>query len=297
MFNMAITSRFFICPGAQKAGTTSLHDLLCQHPQILLPFKKETKYFINADPVDIDEYFDKFLTGSKKDLAGEIDPDYMVDPTVPGKLFRAFGAELKLIFLLRNPVDRAYSHYWMSYRRGFETESFERAFKLEAARLCGGARMAFWHQSYFARGFYTRQITLFLKYFDKENCLFIKFDDFVNDRPGTLKRILAFLEVEDDYEFKNFDIHSNEAGLPRSRILSVLHGRPPAFIKFFKFLIPNRKFRWTVIYPMIERMNISKDKPRKMAIETRARLIAHYTEELDLLQDMTGIDITSWRKA
>lgn len=259
---MAIIPKFFICPGAQKSGTTSLHDLLCQHPQITLPYKKETKYFINTDSVKIDEYFSRFFPETLDCLAGEIDPDYMFDPKVPEKLFRAFGENLKLIFLLRNPVDRAYSHYWMSCRRGFETESFEVAFEKEPSRLASGDRKSFWHQSYFARGFYTQQIARFLEYFNKQNCLFINFDDFVSVRDETLKTILSFLDVDEHYEFKNINMQSNEAGLPKSRFLSILHGRPPAFFKFFKFLVPSRKFRWTVIYPMCS-------SPRPMACRRR----------------------------
>jgi hypothetical protein len=230
-------------------------------------------------------------------MAGEIDPDYMVAPNVPENLFKGFGPDLKLIFLLRNPIDRAYSHYWMSYRRGFETESFEAAFDLEADRLARGGNKAFWHQSYFSRGFYSEQINRFLDFFSIKNCLFVRFDDFVNKRPETLKTILSFLGVDDGFEFQNTDIHSNEAGLPKSRVLSTLHGRPPAFIKFFKFLVPNRKFRWTVMYPMLERLNISKEKPLQMRPDTRATLLACYAEEMRRLENLTGIDISAWRKA
>jgi hypothetical protein len=294
---MPMTSNFFICPGAQKAGTTSLHDLLSQHPQIVLPQKKETKYFINADSVDRDQYFSRFFAGKSNKVTGEIDPDYMFDPSVPQKLFDAFGPGLKLIFLMRNPVDRAYSHYWMSYRRGFETETFERAFELESTRLASGDNMAYWHQSYFFRGFYTQQIDRFLQYFDKKNCLFINFDDFVNDRSKCLKTILMFLEVDENYTFNNMDIHSNEAGLPRSRFLSVLHGHPPKFLKYFRYLIPNRKFRWTVMYPFIERLNISREKPRKMNPATRVLLADYYADEIERIQEMFGITTEPWGTA
>ena len=132
---------FFICPGAQKAGTTLLYDILRQHEEIQVSSKKETKYFLKEEKHISKEEYIKLFYSSDKDrkteplIYGEIDPEYLYFKDVPEKLFSTLGGDIKLIFLLRHPVDRAYSHYWMSYQRGFELLDFEDAIASESERF------------------------------------------------------------------------------------------------------------------------------------------------------------------
>jgi len=181
----------FLCVGAQKAGTTTLHDILIQHPEIYLPEIKETKFFQDNSKYRKGlDYYEKEFFGkwNGERAVGEIDSVYMYFEYVPERIYKHLGKDIKLIFMLRNPVDRAYSHYWMSYRRGYETETFERAIELEQKRI----KIDEFHKihfSYIDRGFYAKQIKRYLKLFPKENMLFIIFEeDFLKNRKKQLNR-------------------------------------------------------------------------------------------------------------
>lgn len=290
------STQFFICPGAQKAGTTTLYNLLGQHPDIKLPKKKETKYFLRDDAqIDKQQYIEEFFTGKtlQAKILGEIDPEYLFYQNVPRKIRETLGTDVKFIFLFRNPADRAYSHYCMSRQRGFETESFERAFELEESRLATQGDHAAWHLSYFSRGFYSAQLKRYLDYFPKQNMLFLVFEDFIRDPGRVLGSVFDFLGVDDITQSIQLDIKSNESRKPRSALLSRLFGQPMLIKRAFKFLIPSRRIRWS-IYPIIEKLNVSSERPENMSDSMRQNLVAYYAQEVTCISKLTGIDTSAW---
>lgn len=128
---------------------------------------------------------------------------------VPERLYKDLGPNLKILFSLRNPVNRAYSHYLMSKRRQIETESFKKAIDLESERI----KLSEYnknHFSYINRGLYAIQIKRYLNFFPKDNLFFLVFEeDFIENRKLTISKILKFLEVE-DMDLK-IDIQMNPA--------------------------------------------------------------------------------------
>lgn len=294
--NMPDFEKIFICPGAQKAGTTTLYDLLKQHPDIALTRTKETKYFLrDISRLNGQEYFDNFFEkdAEKSEIFGEIDPEYLYYPDVPGKIREILGSDVKFIFMLRNPVNRSYSHYWMSRQRGFETESFERAFELEPSRLDEGGEFAAWHQSYFSRGLYAEQLDRYLDSFPRENMLFVLFEDFVQNPREGLRAILQFLGVNESLDSIDVDKKSREGRKPRSEFLARLHGQPMGIKKIMKVLIPFKQFRWK-IYPIIEKLNVSKNRPEMMSEKMQKKLTEYYCKDVRRLSLMTGLDLSSW---
>lgn len=288
--------KHFICPGAQKAGTTTLHNLLIQHPEINLPYQKETKYFLDRKLILTEnDYIKRCFTAKydKRNLFGEIDPEYFIYPEVPQRINEVLGNDVKLIFMLRNPVNRAYSHYWMSFRRGFETESFEDSFLLENKRLQEGGDHAIWHQSYFERGLYAKQIKRYLEYYPINNIHFVLFEDFVKDIAVAMKEILAFLEVDPRFVFTDINRHHNVGGLPRSNFLSKLHGQPMLLKDILKRLIPSKKLRWW-LYPIVEKMNRSKRKAPVLGKQTRTMLEEYFKDDITDLKTITSLDFGSW---
>jgi hypothetical protein len=149
----------FFVVGAQKAGTTSLQDWLSQHPDICLPDIKETGFF-NRDDVyirGISWYVKQFPKCRSADVMGEINPEYMFCKKAAFRI-REWIKSPKIIFLLRNPVDRAYSHYRMTVRRGYEELSFSNALLSEKVRLLADTDFNQVHFSYMARSYYSDQI-------------------------------------------------------------------------------------------------------------------------------------------
>lgn len=193
----------FVIIGAQRCGTSSLYACLVQHPMVAPASRKEVHYFdLNYDK-GIDWYRGHFRAKQgPRVLSGEASPYYLFHPlaaqrcaeTVPGA---------KIIVLLRNPADRAYSHYHHEVRKGRETLSFEEALDREQKRLEGGreklisdpAYRSRAHQSYSyrARGVYADQLKDWMDRFPRERMLIMESERFFENPSAEHARVLEFL--------------------------------------------------------------------------------------------------------
>jgi len=210
----------FIGVGAAKAGTTSLHDVLNQHPDIYLPDFKEAHFF------DFDEnfrkgekWYDKTVFGkySGQKIKGEITPSYIYFENVPKRIFDTVGPDVKLIFMFRHPVGRAWSHFQMHRLRGNEKLSFEEAIIAEPDRL-NQDMLTISRFSYMDRGYYSKQVERYLQYFPKENMHFIIFEEFVKDMAGHTAELLDFMGV-DQLEL-DYSIRSNKQAEQKSKVMA-----------------------------------------------------------------------------
>jgi len=286
----------FICPGAQKSATTTLYDLLCQHPDVYLPDVKELHFFDNKENYSkgISWYLDKYFSNVRNEkIIGEITPEYMFFNYIPERMFHCLGKSIKFIFILRNPIDRAYSHYWMSYRRGYEKESFEKAIYLEKKRIKFGNRKEIMRFSYINRGFYSKQIKRFLNYFPKENMQFIIFEDFIRNTPNIMKQIFSFLEIDPLYSI-NYNIKSNYSTIPRSIILRNFIQQTPEIVKkTIKIIIPVKNVRMS-IKTLFNKINQKEFKNPEINIELRKKLIAIYEKDIKELENIIEKDLNLW---
>src|SRR5437016_5579333 len=157
----------FIIIGAQRCGTTSLFEYLARHPSFSLPSQKELHFFDYQYHNGADWYRKQFPLLLGGVITGEASPYYLLHPHVPRRI-RDWNPDVKLIVLLRNPVDRAYSHYYHEVRLEAEPLDFEAALDVEAERMEGQVeRMradpyyySYNHQhfSYVSRGIYIHQL-------------------------------------------------------------------------------------------------------------------------------------------
>jgi Sulfotransferase domain len=195
----------FLIVGAQKAGTTVLHQLINQHPQVVK--KRNEVHFFDANfDRGVEWYQNQFKKRpSSSHLIGDKSPYYIFHPFVPERVYSLYP-KVKIIVLLRNPVDRAYSQYWMNIRIGKEDEnvSFEEAIAAEPARIAGEYEKlrdpsytgsAYRRYSYLARGVYVDQIKNWLNYFPKEQMLILSSTDLRNSPKEVLKRCFSFLSL------------------------------------------------------------------------------------------------------
>ena len=170
----------FLVIGVMKGGTTSFFNYLAQHPQINPPFRKEIKFFDIHYLQGLGWYRAHFPTRFKMKsgmLTGEATPYYIFHPAAPERVAKVLP-NVKLIALLRNPVDRAYSHYNHMLRVGREPLPFEEAITREAERLDGEAEkivanlrystFKHLHYSYLARGRYIEQLEKWFALFPRE---------------------------------------------------------------------------------------------------------------------------------
>ena len=194
----------FLILGAQKAGTTALYSYLRRHPSITGPSWKEVSYFdrhyARGEAWYRGNFPNKARTRGK--LVGEASPSYVFHPLAPQRV-RELVPEARLVVLVRNPIDRALSHYQHEVALGREPLSFEDALAAEDERLRGEEERLladpryfsreWWSHTYQARGRYAEQLERWLAVFPQEQLLIVPSDDLADDPAGAHARVLDFL--------------------------------------------------------------------------------------------------------
>lgn len=195
----------FLGIGVQKGGTTTLYDVLRKHQEVFLTDEKEVHYFTNHFGRGSSWYLAKFRGKKNATVSGEITPYYIFHPAAPSRIHR-FNPSMKLILLLRDPVERAVSHYHHAVRWGLETLPLVDALDAEDERLAdseeklsesGSCHYSHQHHSYFARSRYEIQIANYLKFFPPEQILVLQSERFFQAPKETLAKICAFLGIGD----------------------------------------------------------------------------------------------------
>jgi Sulfotransferase family len=186
--------------GVQKGGTTSLHDHFCEHPSLSPPSIKETHFFddetrnwANPNYAALDAFYPS-ADGDR--LRFEITPIYVFWPPSIERI-KQYNPDAKLVFLFRDPFERAWSHWCMEYARKAETLSFAESIRSGRARVEGLSRLSDELRvfTYVERGQYAEQVLNVLTHFAREQVLFLRSEDLRDNRMATLNRIAAFLGV------------------------------------------------------------------------------------------------------
>jgi hypothetical protein len=193
----------FVC-GVQKAGTTSMDNYLRRHPQLSAPDVKELHFFDDEDRDwrcpnyrELEPHYqaDETITRGEQ-LRFEVTPIYSFWPPSLARI-RDYNPAAKLIFLFRDPFDRAWSQWCMEYARGCETLPFDQAIRDGRQRLVGLPELAPERRifSYVERGYYGAQVAHALTLFPRAQLLFLKSADLARDHGGVLARVAAFLQI------------------------------------------------------------------------------------------------------
>ena len=286
----------FLALGAQKAGTTALHEMLQAHPDIALPALKETRFF--ADPAKTGlgrQWYDaQFAAKPSATLRGEIDPEYLYAPQAAENIDTLAEVE-KFIILLRHPLDRAFSHHQMSERRGYETLSFGEALQAEASRLANDADgFAVDHLGYCARSLYSAQIARFKSRFPLAQFLYLRSDQL---NGSGYQDVCAFLGIAPEIKDEDEMPRANSANAPRNKLLrdllyapsgksglrqAIARMLPSSFkVKVFLFLE-----KWNQKPQSVDKQAALREAPAKIA-ETMA-------VDLRETAGLTGLDLSDW---
>ena len=269
----------FVIVGSMKSGTSSLSYHLGNHAQVCIP-RNEMHFF------DKDERYRKgrdwYLrtiyrnATARTRIAGEKTPTYSYQPNVAERMNRDFP-DIKLVWVLRNPIDRAYSNYLHAYKDGFDLLSFEEAVEREPERI----EKNIFH-GYLERSKYAPQIERFLRYYPRTAMYVMIFEDFIADPTSELERLFAFLGITSE-GFTFVDEPRNKTTIPWSPRLQYAYrqrfGKGAGF-EILKWLNTRGK-----------KAGYDKIKP-----ETRAQLVPHFeasTKELETLLDR-NLDV--WRR-
>ena len=190
----------FIVAGAQKSGTTALHYFLKKHPQIALPDRQEMHFFDDEEifsraPVDYESLHRQFARIRKSQISGEVTPSYLYWKPAMERI-RNYNPRIKLIILLRNPVDRAFAHWNMQRFKNREPLDFLDALTEEPSRLAELLSKESRRFAYVDRGFYSEQLERVFRFFPREQVKIVKFESFRDRKQEALDEIFEFLGVK-----------------------------------------------------------------------------------------------------
>ncbi len=198
----------FILAGAQKSGTTALHYFLEKHPRITMGDQEEMHFFDDDDlfsaTVDYDLLHRHFRPVARSTIAGECSPSYLYWKPAAERIWN-YNPQVKLLVLLRNPVERAFAHWNMQRFKGREPLDFLDAVKEEKSRIAGAPPREARRFAYVDRGFYVQHLERFFRFFSREQMMIIKFEKFRQAQRETLDSIFSFLGVKPLPSFRSKD--------------------------------------------------------------------------------------------
>lgn len=308
---------FFIA-GAAKCGTTALYDYLSQHPQVYMSPIKEPNYFATdiqhshirqnvkdrIELLNIERYISSdmrqrvhrafirnpqdysalFRFADKEIAIGEASASYMWSMNAAAEIKKNIP-DAKFIFLLRNPVERAYSHYLMDRRMAVTEDSFEIALEKDEAnpvKSWGASSM------YLELGMYYRQIKRFTDLFPPERILILLHEELLNQPEQTYQKVLDFLGLTVPGESNKGRVRNN-AVVPRNRWVQKLIA-----IDYFRVIV-RRSIQSKFIKKIIKGILFRRPgKDAQLKEETKIRLNSIFREDIHLLERLTGKDLRAW---
>ncbi len=205
----------FMVIGAMKAGTSSLHTYLTQHPQLLPSYQKEIHFFDKKPHLDIDDlnknmacYRAFFPLKRQRKVPTKIfesTPRNLFNPLAAKRIFNLMP-KVKLIILLRNPTQRTLSHYFHTTYLGRENLTLMDALRAEETRL--NASQVIIPQAYKQRSIYHQQIARFYRYFPKHQILILSSEEFFNNTEQMMATIFKFIGVDSGYKIQDLTPHN-----------------------------------------------------------------------------------------
>ncbi len=287
--------------GAAKSGTTSLHNYLKQHPDIYMSEHKEPHFLINSDigvkrvhkaVTDLNDYKEMFLTDSFYKYKGESSVMYLAFPEFSIKNIKKFlSPDVKVIIMLRNPIDRAFAGYLHNLRYNpSENLSFEDAIDQSEER---------YHREkdttpdtrYLHVGMYSSQVKLFKDVFNK-NVHVILYEDYVDNIDLCINNIFDFLDVE-RISIDTARRHMVGGWIFKNRFLRNLFIPQNNIKSIVKNLFPNKRIRKVTKGKL---MNLSTSNTPQMSNEMRDKLVQFYRDDIVELSKLLKRDLDNWLK-
>jgi hypothetical protein len=307
----------FIVPGAQKSSTTTLYDYLQEHPEIGMSKPKEPHYFSRIPGSVSWQWYQRCFKNSEHIRAtGEASASYMPVKDSARRIYEALGIEVKLIFILRNPVERIYSSFlhMRKSRPFFDRRCFDEAVSWqsktledmlyeEKSRIQRAARdgsidlesfrdfgdEADWNYRYITNSAYRHQIERFLQFYPLENCLFVLMDDLRKDWEDVMKRAYRFIGVSEFSTASINEIHRHTTKMPKPGVLG----------KLFSFRLL-RRLGQSVLPARYEAkvrnllVKVATEGSPPMPTEARVRLTEAFSYENEALSKLIGVDLRLW---
>jgi hypothetical protein len=286
----------FLVVGAMKSGTTALYYYLEQHPQIYMSPVKEPNFFCfegqkNADAnsiTDIETYRSLFKGVSKEKAFGEASHCYLSEPGAL-KRIKHHVPEARFIAIIRNPVDRAYSHFLHVVRNSIEPiTDFAQALREEET----GASRERAFQNYIGIGLYYGQLKRYFDTFGRDRTKVYLYEDLSNAPVDALQDAFRFLEVDDSF-VPDVSLQRNVSGHPKYKTLDKFLQRPNPVKRVLKLYLPaGLRWRLSEVFDNLKTRNLTQPAP--LPREVRQRLIEVYQEDVRKLAELIDRDLSGW---
>jgi len=291
----------FLIIGAAKAGTTSLCHYLSQHPDVYISAEKEPRFFCpefytedtsgplrsNArmEVFSLEEYSGLFEAADSQKAIGEATTEYLYYPQTAQRI-RDRLPNTKLIAILRNPVERAFSAYCYQLRDGCETQSFEQAIDQAAKREADHWRPGWLYPQ---SGYYYAQLKRYYDIFPAEQIQIHLFSDFKQNPTAVCQRIFDFLSVDSTFAVEDLTAQ-NVSKVPKNQLVSKLIKQGKAAKSIATGLLPE-----AITQPILEKVKgyLYDPKPT-VAPELKQQLISLYKEDILALQKLIDRDLSEW---
>lgn len=301
----------FIIAGSAKSGTTALHFMLDQHPDVFMSPIKETNFFIHgyeqtrhfkglrgetvlegqhdSDIVDSHEkYAGLFADAPENAVRGEASPWYLINSNVPERI-RAHRADTKIVIILRDPADVAFANFVHLVRDRAESLRLNQIDKVfEAGRYASPELYPFCDHLSLPR--YGSHLPVWLSTFDPANVHLMIYEEFKADRRGQLTGLFNFLGLHDDVTI-DVERRVNVSGMPRSESLQSFLQGGKLFKKLVGLVVPKKPRR--KVRAMIEAMNTGKRVA--MNAGTRARFDKLFRDDVAYVESLLGRELEAWR--
>jgi DNA-binding TFAR19-related protein (PDSD5 family) len=293
----------FLIIGAAKAGTTSLYHYLKQHPQVYLSPMKEPKFFAlegqdldfggpggqeilrRSSVIDLAAYQRLFAGVSKERAVGEASTLYLYSAEAP-KRIKHYIPDAKLVAILRNPVERAYSNYLYMVRKGEElSRDFREALGEEEKRIHDNW-MPTWH--YQRRGLYFAQLKRYYDLFDAGQIKVYLYEDLSTDAAGLLKDMFQFLDVDETF-LPKMSTKYNISGVPKNKALHNFLLKPHLIKSVLRPLL-SASWRKRLSMSLSNRNLVRPTLPE----EVRKQLLEIYRDDILRLEVLLARDLSKW---
>ena len=297
-----MTMANFLIIGTAKAGTTSLYRYLRQHPEIYMSPVKEPRFFVyDGDDLDpqhpihrttinkLKSYQALFDGVSNEKAIGEASPAYLVEPKAPVRIHH-YIPDAKLIAILRNPAERAYSHFLHLIKKNYESCH---DFGL-ALQNVDELRMGSWmpRRDYLLFGYYYLCLKRYFDIFDRTQIKVFLFEDLKSDTASLLQDIFRFLEV-DDLFVPDVSQPYSVSGIPNSRMLHNFLSKPSPLMSLIKSILTpfiSKSRRQRLLFGL-RNMNL---RYPPLTQKVRSHLVNLYREDILNLQELIKRDLSEW---
>ena len=309
---MAVRLPNFLVAGVPKAGTTTLHQHLREHPDIFLPDKKELHYFSSryleqavAGPGDravvericrtLEQYQSYFGGADRQRAVGEVSPSYFFFADCIPEIKCALGDGVRIIIVLRQPVERAYSNWLHLVNAGREKLDFRSALAAEGERQQAGWG-DFWR--YRQHSLYADRLQSYLEAFPRPQVKVLLFEQIASDTLGAVQEVCRFLGVDEEFIPPNLGVVYGRGGAPRNALLEWFIRNASAAAAKVKPAVPRGWYgNLRRTKDRLAAQNRGKGGAPGLDDETYRELMAFFEDDIRRTEELLGRSLEIWRKS